>query len=194
MKESKSKSEVLHIVTRKAWRKWLSRNHTKKKEVWLIYFKKHTGKPRIPYDDAVEEALCYGWIDGKVRRIDDEKFMQLFTPRKAKSNWSEHNKKRAEKLIKKGLMKDSGLVAIKEAKKRGVWDQSSPMYDEKNIPEELEAALKKNKTAKKNYDNLAPTYKKQFHWFVVSAKRTETREKRIREAMMLLKANKKIDM
>jgi uncharacterized protein YdeI (YjbR/CyaY-like superfamily) len=194
MKEPKQRNEILHIFTRKEWGHWLRENHNLKKEVWLIYYKKHTGKPRIPYDDAVEEALCYGWIDGKVKRIDDEKFMQLFTPRKAKSIWSDHNKKRAKKLIEKGLMKDPGLVAINEAKKSGIWEQSSPIFDEKNIPEELKAALMKSKRAKKYYDSLAPTYKKQFHWWIISAKRKETKEKRTIDAMKLLKANKKLEM
>ena len=194
MKESKQKNDMLHIFTREEWRNWLRKNHNKRKKVWLIYYKKHTGKPRIPYEDAVEEALCYGWIDGKVKRIDDEKYMQLFTPRKAKSIWSKHNKNRAENLIERGLMKDSGLAAIKVAKRNGIWDQSSPIYDEQNIPEELKVALKKNIRAKEYYDGLAPTYKKQFHWWIVNAKRKETKEKRIIEAMKLLKANKKLGM
>ena len=194
MRKATQRYDILHIYTRKEWRNWLRKNYNRRKEVWLIYYKKHTCKPRIPYDDAVEEALCYGWIDGKVKRIDDQKYMQLFTPRNAKSIWSEHNKKRAEKLIEKGLMKDSGLAAINEAKRNGMWDQSSPIYDERNIPEELKAALKKNISAKNFYDSLAPTYKKQFHWWIVSAKRKETKEKRIIETIKLLKANKKLGM
>ena len=192
MGESKIQGDILHTTSRKEWRGWLEKYHNKRKEVWLVYYKKHTGKPRIPYDDAVEEALCYGWFDGKVKRINDEKYMQIFTPRKAKSIWSEHNKKRAEKLISNGLMKEAGLAAIDTAKRNGMWDKSSFIYDVRNIPEDLLSALSKNKSAKKNYDMLAPTYKKQFHWWIVSAKRKETKEKRIKEAMRLLKANKKL--
>ena len=176
------------------WRNWLKKNHLKKDSIWLIFNKKDSPNPNLNWSEAVDEALCFGWIDSTKKSIDDEKYMQLFTPRKSKSIWSEHNKKRAEKLIEKGLMKDSGLGAINEAKRNGMWDQSSSTYDERNIPEELKAALKKNISAKNFYDRLAPTYKKQFHWWIVSAKRKETKEKRIIEAIKLLKANKKLGM
>ena len=148
--DSKLRDDILHIITRKEWRSWLEKYNNKRKEVWLVYYKKHTGKPRIPYDDAVEEALCYGWIDGKVKRIDDEKYMQIFTPRRAKSIWSEHNKKRAEKLISNGLMKEAGFAAIDTAKRNRMWDTSSLTYNVQNIPEDLLSALNKNKSAKKN--------------------------------------------
>ena len=91
---------TLYITNRKAWRAWLARNHAREKEIWLIYYKKHTGKPRIPYDDAVEEALCYGWIDSIIKRVDDERTAQRFSPRRPKSSLSETNKERVRRLIK----------------------------------------------------------------------------------------------
>ncbi|UCE28860.1 MAG: hypothetical protein JSV85_06245 [Candidatus Bathyarchaeota archaeon] len=89
----------LYAVGRDDWREWLRRNHDVKKEIWLIYYKKHTGKPSIPYDDSVEEALCFGWVDSTIKRIDDQRFARKFTPRKARSRWSEANKRRARKMI-----------------------------------------------------------------------------------------------
>lgn len=103
-------SETLYITDRKKWRAWLRKNRKIKKEIWLVYFKKHTGKARIAYNDAVEEALCYGWIDSTVKRIDSDKFAQKYTPRREKSNWSDLNIKRAKKLIKEGKMTKIGLT------------------------------------------------------------------------------------
>ncbi len=184
--------QQLYVTNRKEWRRWLEENHTKEDEVWLVYFKKHTGTPRIPYDDAVEEALCFGWIDSTVKRVDDEKYIQKFTPRKAKSIWSETNKQRIEKMINCGLMTEAGLAKVNHAKKNGSWEDSTPLYDANRIPPELKAALISNKVASDFYNNLAPSYKKQYNWWIVSAKREETREKRIKKAIRLLKKNKKL--
>src|ERR1044072_1059586 len=110
----KQTPKTLYIADRRAWRAWLEENHARETEVWLVYYKKHTGRPRIPYDDAVEEALCFGWIDSTVRRLDEERFLQKFTPRKLKSNWCESNVKRARRLIAEGLMTKAGFDAIGE--------------------------------------------------------------------------------
>lgn len=194
MKNTVTTDQQLYITNRKEWRRWLEKNHKKENEIWLIYFKKHTGKPRIPYDDAVEEALCFGWIDSTVKRVDDEKYMQKFTPRKDKSMWSEANKKRVRKMIDRGLMTEEGLIKVNEAKKNGNWKESTPIFDTKRIPPELNVALSGNKKAYEFYNNLAPTYKKQYHWWIVSAKRQETRKNRIKEAIRLLEKNKKLGM
>jgi uncharacterized protein YdeI (YjbR/CyaY-like superfamily) len=106
--------QTLYVTDRAAWRAWLEANHASEREVWLVYYKKHTRRPRIPYDDAVEEALCFGWIDSVVRRLDEDSYLQKFTPRKAKSNWCESNVKRARKLIAEGRMTKAGLDAIAE--------------------------------------------------------------------------------
>ena len=103
-------SERLLVTTRAAWRQWLEKNHTASKEIWLIYFKKHTGEPRIPYDDAVEEAICFGWIESLIKRIDDEKLCQKFTPRTNIKQWSELNKKRARRMINEKKMTEAGLA------------------------------------------------------------------------------------
>ena len=104
--------KTLYVANRRQWRSWLAKNYAKKKEVWLVYYRKSSGKLRIPYNDAVEEALCYGWIDSILKSIDKEKFAQRFTPRKPKSNLSEMNKERIRRLIKKRKMTATGLNAI----------------------------------------------------------------------------------
>ncbi len=107
-------AEMVYCATREEWRDWLEGNHDKCKGIWLIYYKKGSGKPRVPYDDAVEEALCFGWIDSTVRRIDEEKYAQRFTPRKPDSGWSELNMRRMEQLIKEGRMTEAGLAKYRE--------------------------------------------------------------------------------
>ena len=104
---------MLYVTTRDEWRAWLAEHHDTEREVWLVSYKKHTGRPQIPYDDAVEEALCFGWIDSLVKTIDDERFAQKFSPRKGKSNWSESNKRRVRKLVREGRMTEAGLATAK---------------------------------------------------------------------------------
>src|ERR1700757_636733 len=118
-----SELKSFYARDRKAWRKWLEKNHSKSQGVWLIYYKKSSGKERLEYSDAVEESLCFGWIDSTIRPIDHERYMQRFTPRKAKSGWSALNKRRIEKMIKQNLMTKAGFEKIEEAKKSGAWER-----------------------------------------------------------------------
>ncbi len=184
----------LYISNRKEWRKWLKENHSVIREIWLIYYKKHTGKPRIPYNDAVEEALCFGWIDSTVKRIDDEKYCQKFTPRNDKSNWSEHNKKRVAKMIKEKKMTKYGLVKVKAAKKNGEWYKTAEAVKEFEIPSELKRLLSVNKKARDFFYELSPSHKKQYIGWIASAKKVETRERRAKEALKLLKTKQKLGM
>ncbi|MHA2033335.1 MAG: YdeI/OmpD-associated family protein, partial [Candidatus Kariarchaeaceae archaeon] len=117
-----SEEDPLYFINRKDWRNWLQTNFDKFDKVWLVYYKKHTNKPSIPYNHAVEEALCFGWIDGKVKRIDDERYMQRYTPRKPKSKWSDSNRKRVESMIKEKKMTKHGLIHVTAAKKDGRWE------------------------------------------------------------------------
>ena len=187
-------TEKLHVTNRDDWRAWLRENHDTEKEVWLIYYKKHTSKPRIPYDDAVEEALCFGWIDSIVKKIDAEKFTRKFTPRKSKSKWSEANKKRARKMIKEGKMTKAGLAKINEAKNNGEWLKAAPVRRELVIPPYIKEALSMNKKALDYFDSLANGYKRQLVGWITSAKREETRKRRLAEAISLLEQNKKLGM
>ena len=190
----KSDHKTLYVKDRVAWRDWLKKNHTSENEIWLIYYKKHTGKPRIPYDDAVEEALCFGWIDSLVKTIDDEKYMQKYSPRKKSSVWSEYNVKRCEKMIKEDKMTDAGLKLIEEAKKSGKWQQAYISKKIFEMPDALEIALKKDKTAWANFNNFAPSYKNNYIHWVISAKREETKNNRIAEVVKRSALNKKPGM
>lgn len=113
-------ANAICLKDRKQWRSWLRKNHAVEREIWLVIYKKNTGKPSIPYEDAVEEAVYFGWIDGRMKSIDDEKYMQRYSPRTAKSTWSESNIARAEKMIAEGKMTEAGLRAYRQGVKGGV--------------------------------------------------------------------------
>lgn len=184
--------ETLYLKDRKTWREWLRKNHKKRQEIWLIYYKKHTGKPRIPYDDAVEEALCFGWIDSTVKRIDDERYMQKFTPRNKKSIWSESNIRRAKKMIKKKMMTRKGLELYEYAMRAGQQSERPGIIAEKlSVPPDLAKALARNKKAEKNFSRFAPSYRKMYIFWILDAKKSETRKRRIKRVVLLAGQNKK---
>lgn len=175
----------LYVKNRDEWRKWLEKNYDTTGEVWLVYYKKHSGKPRIPYSDAVEEALCFGWIDGKIKRINDEYYIQRFTPRRAGSRWSKYNIQRVQKMIKLGQMKKSGLDAYSK-----VLDNPELAYENKNdgipnIPEDLMNALAGNKSAIDNFMNFPVSSRRLYTEWLASAKRAETRLRRIEKIVEL---------
>ncbi len=186
--------ERLYVVNRVDWRAWLEKNYAAKKEVWLIFYKRHTGKPSISYDDAVEEALCFGWIDSIIKRIDGEMFTRRFSPRKAKSKWSELNKKRARKMIKEALMTKAGFAAIREAEKSGEWFKTSFPNKQFVVPAFVKEAFAANEKASANFNKLAKSYRKQFIGWIVSAKREATRQKRLAEAVALLEKGERLGM
>lgn len=179
---------------RNEWRAWLSENHANEKEVWLAYFKKHTGKATVSYIDSVKEALCFGWIDGLKRRIDDERYAHRFTPRKTGSKWSPQNIRLAEELIKTGEMTEAGLTAYDQRVPYDQELQQALAAKELPLAAETEKALKISKSAWINFNQLSPGYRKQYVGWIQSAKRPETREKRIKEAIRLLEENKKLGM
>lgn len=187
-------SSVLHFENRKEWRKWLEENSKKEKEAWLIYYKAHTGKPSIPYDDSVEEALCFGWIDGIIRKLDDEKFGRKFMPRRKNSHWPELNKKRAERMISEGKMTKAGMAHIRKAKRSNEWSKAPSEKRELEIPLFFGEALAKNKKASNYFNALASTYKRHFVGWVSSAKKEQTRIKRLAEALSYLEENKKLPL
>ncbi len=187
-------TEELYASNRDDWRAWLRKNHESKKGVWLVYYKKYTGKPSIQYDDSVEEALCFGWVDSIIRKIDAEKYVRKFTPRTGKSKWSEANKKRVEKMINEGKITEAGLVSVKNAKKCGQWFKSSVPAKELAVPLYLKDALATNRKALDNFDRLANGYKKMLVRWINSAKREETRKRRIVEAIERLERNQKLGM
>ena len=171
--------------SRKAWRTWLEKNHSTSPGVWLIYAKKHTGIPSLTYNDAVEEALCFGWIDSLVQSVDDARFRQIFTPRKEKSLWSALNRKRAARLIEAGLMTAAGLALITLAKKTGRWEAHEPS-ESLTVPAELKKALAANAAAKKNWPTYTESQRKMFLYMVNGAKRPETRAKRVARVLEIV--------
>jgi len=173
---------------RKEWRSWLRKNHISKTGIWLIYYKKHTGRASVSYADAVEEAICFGWIDGKVMRIDADRYMQRYTPRTAKSLWSEINIERAKQLIKQGHMTDFGLQAFGVGMKTKERVPSSRSF---SVPLYLKKALVTNKKAWDNFQNLSPSAQLACVYWGHTAKTQETRQRRIGKTVDRLARNKK---
>ena len=187
------KSE-LNVSNRKEWRTWLRNNHAEAKEIWVVYFKKITGKPSIHYTDSVEEALCFGWIDGLKKSIDEERYAYRYTPRKSGSKWSPLNINLAERMIDEGKMTQAGLVSFNQ--KITYDEENLKARDAKEIPltSEMEKALRANKKAWENFNDLAPSYRKQYVGWLRSAKKQETLARRIAEAIQLLTENKQLGM
>ncbi|MFQ5770900.1 MAG: YdeI family protein [bacterium] len=184
----------LYFKTPQEWRTWLQSNHDMETEVWLIFFKKDTRKPTLDYEAAVEEALCFGWIDSIIKKIDESKFARKFTPRKDSSKWSAINKKRVEKLIQSARMTPVGLSKVEAAQKSGRWDEPDRPTRSFDPPEDFTKALNQNRKAKEFFEQLAPTYQKQFIGWISIAKRQETKEKRIRESIQLLEKGEKLGL
>jgi uncharacterized protein YdeI (YjbR/CyaY-like superfamily) len=165
---------------RKDWRKWLELNHKKEDAVWLIFYKRKSRKHNLSWSDAVDEALCFGWIDSTKRTIDSDKYKQYFSKRKAKSNWSKINKDKVKTLIDQGFMEEEGYKSIEIAKDNGSWtilDEVEALL----VPEDLKEELLNHKGAIAYFDSLSKSDKKILLYWVVSAKRSETRQKRILE-------------
>lgn len=179
---------------RKTWRAWLAKNHASESEVWLVYYKKHTGKPSVGYLDSVREALCFGWIDGLKKRIDDETYAHRFTPRKPRSKWSPQNIRLATELIELGLMTQAGLSAFEQREEYDGEVLDMIRSDEIALSKETEAALKSHRDAWQNFERLTPGYRKQYVAWLETAKRPETRKKRLEEAIRLLAENRKLGM
>ena len=169
---------IFHPETRAAWRAWLTTNHDEARGVWLVGWKSTTGRPTVPYEETVEEALCFGWIDSTVNRLDEDRNLQLMTPRKARSPWSRLNRRRVAKLEKAGLMTDAGRQAIAIAKENGWWTILDPVEDLIE-PDELAAALDELPAAREHWDGFPPSARKQMLWWVISAAKPETRARRI---------------
>ncbi|MBD2614602.1 YdeI/OmpD-associated family protein [Nostoc punctiforme FACHB-252] len=175
--------------SREEWRKWLETNHLTSSGVWLIYYKVKSGKPSVRYSEAVKEALCFGWIDSKVKSLDEERYMQIFTPRKPKSVWSKLNKQYIEELIEQGLIAKAGLDKIAMAKQNGSWN-SLDAIEALIIPSDLNQALEANKTAKDYFEALSNSSKKNILFWIESAKRPQTRLKRIEQIVNSAAQNK----
>ncbi len=180
---------TLDVRTRQAWRKWLREHHDAVAGIWLVFHKRHTGVGCLAYDDAVEEALCYGWIDSILKRLDDERYVRKFTPRKAGSRWSTANRRRHADLEVRGRLAAPG-------RERAPTERSgdSPRRAGPGLPAYLERALKANPRAWAHFRQLAPSRQRNYVGWIDSAKREETRERRLREALEVLAAGGKLGM
>ncbi|HVE34050.1 MAG TPA: YdeI/OmpD-associated family protein [Gemmatimonadaceae bacterium] len=179
---------TLDVHTRADWRRWLAKNHASSPGIWLIRHKRHTGVASMPYDDLINEALCFGWVDSLVKRLDDSCYAIKVTPRKPTSKWSDINRKRWKQLQAAGLLAAPGLAAAPTAK------TYAPRPQIPELPPYFAKALKTNPKAWRNFQALAPTYRRNFVVWVHLAKRPETRERRIRESIELLSAGKKLGL
>lgn len=195
VKPAKSKSkfdnqlETFHAKNRQKWREWLEKNHHTSIGIWLIYYKVKTAKPSVQYSEAVKEALCFGWIDSKVKSLDAERYMQIFTPRKPKSVWSKLNKQYIEELIEQGLMTEVGLAKTEAAKQDGSWTKLDAI-EELIISADLKQALEANETANRYFEAFSNSSKKNILFWIESAKRPETRLKRIEQTIRSTAQNK----
>lgn len=183
---------AIRFKNRKEWRGWLEKHHGKETGIWLVLYKKHSAKPGLRYEEALEEALCFGWIDGQLMKVDNDKFKLRYSPRRPKSPWSRINRDKAEKLIRSGQMAAAGLARIKEAKKSGLWQRAYTNKTRERMPSDLKTALQKNKTAWSNFRKFANTYRNMYIGWIVSAKTTETRKRRIAKVVDQAAKDKKL--
>jgi uncharacterized protein YdeI (YjbR/CyaY-like superfamily) len=166
------------------WRRWLKQNHSSKQSVWLILYKKESRKPTIRWSDAVDEALCFGWVDSKRKPLDEEKFIQFFSRRKSNGTWSKVNKGKIERLIAEGLMTKAGLMCIDAARQNGSWTILDDV-EELKIPKDLTKEFKTQPGSKDYFKSLSKSVRKMILQWLVLAKRPETRQKRITEIAAL---------
>ena len=178
------------------WRRWLELNHTQNDAIWVVLQKMKSPNEGITYDEALEEALCFGWIDGKMKRLDDHKFIQWFSPRRRNSQWSRRNRDKAERLIEEGQMTDAGLAEVEKAKKNGRWEAAYSSKDLPIMPDDLHDALKQNKVAHDNFIAFPNSARFMYIGWVNDAKRDATRVRRIKRVVERSVENKKpgIDM
>ena len=183
------KLKTLTVRGLQQWREWLEAHHAAEDEIWLVFPKRHTLAQSISYDDAIEEALCFGWVDSLVKRLDDDRYARKFTPRKADSRWSTINRQRYAKLKAAGRLAAPGLARA-PTKRSG--DAPRPALSA--VPPYIETRLKANARAWKFFEQLAPSYRRAYIGWIDSAKREETRQKRLREAITLLAARQKLGL
>lgn len=169
---------VHHAESRAQWRAWLTANHATERGVWLGSWRSVTGRPTCPYPEAVEEALCFGWIDSTTVRLDDERGLQLMTPRRARSSWTRLNRRRVADMEAAGLMTDAGRRAVAVAKANGWWTIADPVEDLIE-PDDLAASLDADPAARLAWDSFPPSARKAMLWWVVTAMRPDTRGRRI---------------
>jgi len=188
--------KTLELRSLDEWRDWLASHHETEAEIWLVFWKRHTARPTLDYGQTVEIALCFGWIDSLVKRLDENRYCRKFTPRKPESRWSAVNRKRVERMINAGRMQTAGLALVDAAKRSAAWDQPIrvPPASEVHMPAELADAIRGNSRARSTFDSLPPSERRNYMLWVGSAKRPETRVRRAREAAAKLAAGEKLGL
>ncbi len=177
---STNNPETFHPENEQEWRNWLKENHLEKQSIWLIYYKKSTGKKSLAWSEAVDQALCFGWIDSTARPIDEHTYMQFFTKRKPKSPWSKINKEKVERLLAEDLIAEAGHKIIELAKQNGAWTFLDEV-EELIVPQDLFDAFELHTDSKEFFEGLSKSVRKMMLHWVVSAKQDITRQKRIHE-------------
>lgn len=190
-KFQKTEYPVITCRSQKEWHKWLDKNHSKLNGMWLRFFKKSSDTKSVNYKEAVDEALCYGWIDGQAKSFDENSWIQKYTPRRAKSIWSKRNIENISRLEKEGRMKPAGLKAVEDAKQDGRWEQGYDSPVNMKIPDDFLKALSKNKKALAFFNTLNKTNIFAICWRLQTAKKPETREKRMKAIIEMLKKGEK---
>jgi len=183
---------TVHVRTRQAWRDWLQAHHATITEIWLVFDKAHTGKAAVPYEDAVEEALCFGWVDSLITRLDDTRYARKFTPRKPDSKWSTINRRRYARAQEQGLLAEAGKQRPPTAR-----SGDKPARSEgksKEVPAYIAKAFKANRAVWATFERLASSHRRNYVGWIDQAKRPETREKRIREAIERLAAGQTLGL
>lgn len=186
--ELKNGVATFYAKNRKAWRQWLQKNHATAQSVWLIIYRKESAMPSVYYPEAVDEALCFGWIDSKPNKRDAESYCLFFSKRSPKSNWSQVNKRKVAILLEQGLMAPAGLAMVELAKQNGTWTALDKVHAIE-IPPEMAALFKQNKTAEQHFTAFPPSTKRGILEWILNAKTTETRMKRITETVSLAAQN-----
>jgi uncharacterized protein YdeI (YjbR/CyaY-like superfamily) len=181
---------IFHTESRSLWRSWLASHHDTARGAWLCSWRSTVDRPRCPYPDAVEEAICFGWIDSTTTVLDEERGLQLFIPRKAKSTWTRLNRQRATAMEAQGLMTEAGRRATEVAQANGWWTILDPVEDLIE-PDDLRHALGAAPTARATWDDYPPSVKKQQLWRVISAARPDTRARRITDVVTTAAAGKR---
>jgi uncharacterized protein YdeI (YjbR/CyaY-like superfamily) len=190
-KKPKQEFEIIFFTDVKKWNNWLSKNHNKVEGIWLRFFKKDSGVKTITYNLALEEALCFGWIDGQVKKYDDKSWIQKFTPRRSKSMWSKRNVERAEQLINLKRMQPAGIMEINKAKDDGRWKSAYDSPSKMTIPDDFQKQLSENKKASKFFETLNRINKYSIAWRLQTATKPEIRQKRMSQILEMLSKNEK---
>jgi uncharacterized protein YdeI (YjbR/CyaY-like superfamily) len=183
---------IVSFSSQKEWSEWLDEHHAKSSGVWLMLAKKGSDRASVTYAEALEVALCYGWIDGQKKSHDTESWLQKFTPRSPRSIWSQVNKGKAEDLIRSGRMRPAGLRAVENARRNGQWDAAYEAASTATVPDDFQAMLDASPKAKKFFDTLDRTNRYAILWRIRTAKKAETRERRMRQFIEMLEKSEKL--